>query len=103
MNLTHETENLVELPPCDSMDANYYVREGFYFTEWDPEQIGRIFREAYDRGSAYVTLKCAGYDVYRRMYEALITDQEIFQYLDCPDGLVSYSDNETECSMSFWL
>ncbi len=103
MDLTHERENVVELPRCDSMDANYYVREGLYFTEWDPEQIGRIFRAAYDQGSAYVTVKCGDYDVYRRMYEALITDQEIFRYLDCPDGLVSYSDNETECSMSFWL
>lgn len=103
MNLTHETDNVVELPVCDSMDANYYVREGFYFTEWDPERIARIFQGEYEKGSAYVTLKCGSYDVYRKMYEELITDQQIFRYLDCPDGLVSYSDDEVQYSMSFWL
>lgn len=103
MNLTHETDNVVSLPVCDSMEANYYVREGLYFTEWDPEQIESVFRREYEKGSDYVTLKCASHDVYSRMYGALIADQEIFRYLDCPDGLVSYSDDEEQYSMSFWL
>lgn len=103
MNLTHTLENVVELPECISMEDNYYVREGLYFTEWDEERIARIFEEEYEKGSAYVTLKCAGYDVYRQMQEALIEKQEIFRYLDCPDGVVSYSDDEKQYSMSFWL
>lgn len=103
MNLTHEIDNVVELPECSSMEDNYYVREGLYFTEWDKEQIERVFQEEYEKGSAYVTLKCRSYDVYRQMYEALITNQEIFKYLDCPDGLVYYSDDEIQYSMSFWL
>ncbi|MCH5262003.1 MAG: hypothetical protein J1F42_03755 [Lachnospiraceae bacterium] len=103
MNLTHELANVVELPECNSMDDNYYVREGFYFTQWDEEQIERIFREEYEKGSVYVTLKCDSYEVYSLMYAALITNQGIFKYLDCPDGLVSYSDDERQYSMSFWL
>lgn len=103
MNLTHTLDNVVDLPECDSMENNYYVREGLYFTEWDEEQIKRIFREEYEKGSAYVTLKCADYDVYRQMRETLIERQEIFRYLDCPDGVVSYSDDEKQYSMSFWL
>ena len=103
MNLTHEIDNVVELPECSSMEDNYYVREGFYFTEWNKEQIEHIFQEGYEKGSAYVTLKCDNYDVYRQMHDALITNQEIFKYLDCPDGLVSYSDDEMQYSMSFWL
>lgn len=103
MNLTHTIDNVVELPVCDSMEDNYYVREGLYFTNWDEERIERIFREEYEKGSAYVTLKCADYDVYRQMQDALIMKQEIFRYLDCPDGVVSYSDDEKQYSMSFWL
>lgn len=103
MNLTHEIDNVVDLPECNSMDDNYYVREGLYFTEWDQEQIERIFQEEYEKGSAYVTLKCADYDVYRLMYDALITNQKIFKYLDCPDMKVSYSCDEEQYSMSFWL
>lgn len=103
MNLTHTLDNVVDLPECNSMDANYYVREGFYFTEWDEEKAGQIFQEEYEKGSAYVTLKCASDMVYRHMQEALIERQEVFQYLDCPEGVVSYSDNEKQYSMSFWL
>ena len=103
MNLTHTLDNVVDLPECDSMRDNYYVREGLYFTEWNEEQIERIFREEYEKGSAYVTLKCADYEVYKQMEEALIMNQGIFQYLDCPDGVVSYSDDEKQYSMSFWL
>lgn len=103
INLTHTLDNVVELPECDSMEDNYYVREGFYFTEWNREQIENIFKKEYEKGSAYVTLKCDSYDVYSRMYEDLIGNQEIFRYLDCPDGVVSYSDDERQYSMSFWL
>lgn len=103
MNLTHTLDNVVELPECDSMEANYYVREGLYFTTCDKEKIERIFQEAYEQGTAYVTLKCADYEVYRQMHDALILDQEIFRYLECPDGVVSYSDDEKQYSMSFWL
>lgn len=103
MDLTHTLDNVVDLPECDSMENNYYVREGLYFAEWDEEQIKRIFREEYEKGSAYVTLKCANYGVYRQMWDTLIEHQEIFRYLDCPDGVVSYSDDEKQYSMSFWL
>ncbi len=103
MNLTHTLDNVVELPDCNSMDANYYVREGFYFTEWNEEQAARIFQQEYEKGSAYVTLKCANDTVYRQMQDALIGRQEVFRYLNCPEGVVSYSDNEKQYSMSFWL
>lgn len=103
MNLTHTLDNVVELPECSSMAANYYVREGLYFTEWNEKQAERIFHEEYEKGSAYVTLKCVNEDVYSKMQEALIERQEVFRYLDCPEGIVSYSDNEKQYSMSFWL
>ena len=103
INLTHEIDNVVDLPECNSMDDNYYVREGIYFTEWDIERIERIFQEEYEKGSAYVTLKCDNYDVYSRMYDALITNQGIFRYLECPDGKVSFSNNALQYSISFWL
>lgn len=103
LDKTHIIDNVVGMPQCTSMEANYYVREGLYFTTVDEEQLTRIFSDGYDRGSAYVTLKCASREIYDKMYEKLIDNQEIFHYLDCPDGIVSYTDNDEQCSMSFWL
>lgn len=100
---THTIDNVVELPQCVSMKANYYVREGLYFVSLDKEQLADIFRDGYEKGNAYVTLKCASAQIYRQMQDMLIMEQEIFHYLDCPDGVVSYTDNEEQYSMSFWL
>ncbi len=100
---THVIENIVELPECTSMENNYYVREGLYLTTLDKEQLERIFQNGYEKGSAYITLKCSSEQLYKQLQEMLITEQNIFYYLDCPDGVVSYTDSEEQYSMSFWL
>lgn len=103
MEQTHTPDNVVELPLCTAIDANYYVREGAYFTRWDEEKINKIFADSYEKGEAYVTLKCEGAEVYRQMRETLIEQQGIFRYLNCPDKAVSYVENEKQYSLSFWL
>lgn len=103
MEQTHTPDNVVELPLCTAIDANYYVREGAYFTQWDEEKINKIFSDSYEKGEAYVTLKCEGAEVYRQMRETLIEQQGIFRYLNCPDKAVSYVENEKQYSLSFWL
>jgi hypothetical protein len=103
LEMTHEIDNIVEVPECTATENNYYIREGMYFTQMDEEKLAQVFEKGYQNGSAYVTLKCAGAEVYRQMYDELIINQGIFRYLDCPDGAVSYTDNEKQYSMSFWL
>lgn len=103
MEQTHTFDNVVELPLCTAAEANYYVREGFYFEEWDEERIEGIFADSYRRGDSYVTLKCAGPAAYQKMRGALIEEQGIFRFLDCQGGSVSYVDNEKQYSLSFWL
>lgn len=100
---THYIDNVVPLPTCNSMRANYYVREGEYFTEVNETQLKEIFQKRYDRDEKYVTLKCASYEVYQQMRDYLIDKQMLFQYLNSADGKVSYTENESQYSMSFWL
>lgn len=100
---THSIENVVELPVCDSISANYYVREGAYFTKVDRERLEELFQREYEKGSRYVTLKCSDEEVYRQMEEALIGEQEIFHFLNSPEGVIAYADNEKQYSLSFWL
>lgn len=103
MEQTHTPDNVVELPLCTAIEANYYVREGVYFTEWDEDRIEKIFADSYERGEAYVTLKCEGPAVYQKVRETLIGQQGIFRYLNAPDKAVSYVENEKQYSLSFWL
>lgn len=100
---THTIENVVPLPECTSMEANYYVREGAWFTSVDTQQLTELFEKEYQAGSSYVTLKCDSSAVYKEMVKFLIEDQEIFRYQDSPDGIIAYTTSDEQQSLSFWL
>lgn len=100
---THTIGSAVPVPSCDSMAANYYVREGAYFTAADMDKAAGLFEKAYEDGNAYVTFKCADSQVYEEMERRLIEQQEVFRYMHTSDGTVAYTTNEAQLALSFWL
>lgn len=100
---THTIDVIVPIPECSAMDDNYYVREGVYFAALDKERLREVFENAYEKESSYVTLKCADELTYSEMFRYLIEEQEIFRYLNAPEGTVSYAENVEQLSLSFWL
>jgi len=78
---THLPSPVVEMPVCDSMDANYYVREGLYFTEVNSSQLKNAFDKAYANGEKYVSIKCSDSGVYEDMRKHLFANEKIFDYL----------------------
>ncbi len=98
---THTIDNVVPMPACSATAANYYVKENLYFTSADLDQVGTAFAGAAARGDDAVTLKCSDYDVFSKLYDELITNQKIFNYLSGDN--VSYSMSEDTYSFIFWL
>ncbi len=100
---THSINNIVELPECNSMKANYYVMEGAYFTEYNESMLQDLFEEAQANSKEAVTLKCSSQSVYHTMLEELIDNQKVFSFLPDIKGTVAYTNCEEQRSISFWL
>ena len=97
---THTPEVCFPLPECSDMADNYYVREGLYFTDADLEQAGLALETAVREGRESVTFKCADREAYEELYEELLTEQKIFQYLQ--GGAVSYAVSEEQLALTFF-
>ncbi len=100
---THSMAEIVNLPLCDSLESNYYVREGAYFTRYDEEQLQRLIRNYREQGRESVTLRCADEAVYNRMIGELIEEQKIFQYINGENDSILYTDLPKQLSITFWL
>ena len=100
---THTINSVVDMPDCVSMDANYYVMEGAFFTEYDENMLQELFNRAQKSGKEAVTLKCASESVYNNMLEELINNQKVFIFLPDLKGTVAYTNCEEQRSISFWL
>ena len=100
---THSIDSVVPMPECTDRAANYYVREGAYFTTYDEVQMQEIFDRAWESGRTDVTVKCADEGCYQTVCDALIGEQEIFRYLPENHSTISYAQNEKQLSLTFWV
>lgn len=100
---THSMGDLAPLPVCDSLEANYYVREGAYFTEVNYDQLAQLLEQYKAEGRESVTLRCSDDSVYQQMTEELLSRQKIFQYLEGENNSIMYTDSPKQRSITFWL
>lgn len=100
---THTLESIVPMPECVDTAANYYVRQGALFTDYDKTQMEQLFAQTMAEGSTDVTVKCADVECYHTIKCALIDNHEIFDYLPEGELAVSYANNDKQLSLTFWV
>lgn len=101
---THTLDGSMLMPQCTDTKANYYVREGALFSDYDKEQMAALFERMQEQGRSDITVKCTTRDIYDRIFTALIEKQEIFNFLtDAGGSTVAYTQNETQLSLTFWV
>jgi hypothetical protein len=98
---THSIEHVVELPECDSINDNYFVREGLYFTQYDEEKLEKVFESYASRQAGYVTIKCSE-DAYEDIISELIDSYKIFDFVDDKGSKVAYTFNKELKTITFW-
>ncbi len=99
----HELSDLIRMPICNSIADNYYVREDEYFTSPELTLVGELFDRRYKDGSGNVTIKCATDAVYSELFNQLITDRKVFNFLQGDTAQISYTTFEDTRTIMFWL
>jgi len=99
---THVIDHEDILPVCTATKDNYYIRENVYFTQIDDAKLRNAFDRAYANGDAFVTLKMSDSDIYQAMWDYLLEQQNIFNYLKDMTS-VSYAENIEQRYMVFWI
>lgn len=95
VSMTHQAEVFFDLPICTATGDNYYVYEGLYFTEWDPDRIGGVFQKAWENKQGKVSVKFSTNELYEKTVSYFIEKEHISDYCD---GLTSmyYVENEEQ-------
>ena len=100
---THQLDESIPLPECTADADNYYVREGLYLDAYTEDEIKWIFEKAQLSQTGYITMKCSNAEVYSQTKEKLIDEQEVFRFLQTDGNSISYTMNETQLTLSFWI
>lgn len=79
---THHATEKFELPICTATADNYFVKEGLYFSEWDPDAVGNIISTAWFSGRVPVSVKFSTRELTEQAFRYFITEQHIADY--CP-------------------
>lgn len=91
---THMLDNSFELPECTNMEDNYFVQEGRYFTEWNPDGVGTLLAQAWDEGSMETAVKFSSPELYEQALNYFIKEQHIVDYCRSISSIYYLEDAE---------
>ena len=100
---THTLDSFIALPECVDDKDNYYVRENALFSGYNREQMTKLFDKAEEESQCNVSLQCTNYECFQTIFKAMIEEQDIFSYLQQDYDKVTYTHNEKQLSMTFWV
>ncbi|MCR5251892.1 MAG: hypothetical protein K6E50_14930 [Lachnospiraceae bacterium] len=103
ISLTHDMDNVVPLPYCVAVEANYYVREGCCFTLYEPAVLRKLFADAAAFGEGHVSIKCIGEECYEMTKDYLLDNKEIFNLIPGNVSSVDYTTDDQLHILSFWF
>ena len=100
---THTLDQGQQMPLCTDTAANYYVREGALFDSYDREQMEALFQRRQEQDRSDVTIKCATRECYDEIFNALVEQRKIFDYLPGSGQSIAYTQNDVQLSLTFWV
>ncbi|MCI8871358.1 MAG: hypothetical protein HFH51_00580 [Lachnospiraceae bacterium] len=81
MMMGHVPDAEIELPECTAVMNNYYIKEGTYIEEWNPEWMGALLTDAWMQGQV-VTLRFSDEILKKQAFRYFIEEGYIADYCD---------------------
>ena len=80
---TRNIDNTFALPLANTMNCNYFVREGLYFTDYSVDLLKPLFIQAYHNGQNYVSFQFSDKSTYDRAISSLFGQNgEIWEVME---------------------
>ncbi len=79
MQISHEPDAELRLPECTAVLNNYYIKEGNYIEEWQPELIGGKLAAAWQQQQA-ITLRFSDDSLKEQAFQYFIEEGNIADY-----------------------
>lgn len=79
MQMGHEPDTEINLPQCTAVLNNYYIKEGNYIEEWQPDQIGAMLTQAWEE-KRVLTLRFSDDSLKEQVFQYFIQDGHIADY-----------------------
>lgn len=99
MQMGHEPDMELDLPNCTAVLNNYYIKEGNYIEEWQPEHIGAMLSWAWEEKKV-LTLRFSDDSLKEQAFQYFIQDGHIAEY--CPEiTQVNYLEDSLWKEISF--
>lgn len=81
MMMGHVPDAEIELPECTAVMNNYYIKEGTYIEEWNPEWMGALLTDAWMQGQV-ATLRFSDEILKKQAFRYFIEEGYIADYCD---------------------
>lgn len=78
---TNAINNIVESPDCDSLEQEYYFRNGLYYSEIDTKRLEEQIKQTVESGKDTLTIRCGSSKVLNGLYGWLIDERNIFNII----------------------
>ena len=92
MLATHTPDDHIELPECTAITDNYFVHEGYYFTDWRVDEIGDLYGQTATNESHRIAVKFANKDLYKKAKNYFIDQQMLENYCDITGNVYYLED-----------
>lgn len=91
---THVLDTSFILPECTALADNYFVQEGKYFAQWEPDKIGTVLGDAWNAGLDAVSVKFSSPELYAQAMTYFIDEQHIADYCSSISSVYYLEDSE---------